>query len=157
MALIERLQKTTQATSWPGAIPLTYKYTAGRAGEKFLGALRDNGRFLGAECDACGIVYLPARTFCERCFARLEGSEVEVPNRGAVHTFAVSHQSYDEQPKEPSIVAMICLDGADGAIFHRLGEVELDRVAIGMQVEAVFKPKAERTGSLLDIEYFRPM
>jgi hypothetical protein len=29
-------------------------------------------------------------------------------------------------------------------------------VTIGMKVEAVWKPVGERTGSILDIEYFRP-
>jgi uncharacterized OB-fold protein len=29
-------------------------------------------------------------------------------------------------------------------------------VEIGMTVEAVFKPKEERVGSILDIQYFKP-
>jgi uncharacterized OB-fold protein len=38
-----------------------------------------------------------------------------------------------------------------------MGEVELDQVEIGMTVEAVFKPKSKRIGSILDIKYFKPV
>jgi uncharacterized OB-fold protein len=38
-----------------------------------------------------------------------------------------------------------------------LDEVHLDDLDIGMSVEAVFKPKGEREGSILDIKYFRPV
>jgi uncharacterized OB-fold protein len=37
-----------------------------------------------------------------------------------------------------------------------LGEIKPDKLTIGMAVEAVWKPVGERTGSILDIAYFRP-
>ena len=45
----------------------------------------------------------------------------------------------------------------DGGLVHRLDEVEPVEIEIGMPVEAVFKPQAERQGSILDILYFRPV
>ena len=70
---------------------------------------------------------------------------------------SLSYETYDEQPKEtPTIVAAIALDGADTVLMHWLGEVDIDDCAIGMPVEAVFAPKAQRTGSILDVKYFRP-
>ena len=52
---------------------------------------------------------------------------------------------------------MIRLDGASsGGFLHKLDEVAPDDVTIGMAVEAVWKPVEERTGSILDIAYFRP-
>ena len=52
---------------------------------------------------------------------------------------------------------MIRLDGAsDGGFLHKLGDVAPDDVRIGMAVEAVWRPLAERTGSILDIAHFRP-
>jgi hypothetical protein len=51
---------------------------------------------------------------------------------------------------------VIAIDGSDGGFLHTLGEVEPGEVTIGMKVEAVWKPVGERTGSILDIEYFRP-
>jgi len=44
----------------------------------------------------------------------------------------------------------------DGGIFHRLGDVNHEEVTIGMTIEAVFKPKSKRQGSILDIKHFRP-
>ena len=157
MALVERLGKATEATSWKGEIPLTYVYTPGRAGEVFLKALRDEGRFLGARCQACALTYVPPRIFCERCFARIEDSFVDLGSRGVVEAFTICHESFDGRRKpEPSIVAMIRLEGADGLLMHRLGGVAPDAVRSGMVVEAVFKPKKAREGSILDVEHFEP-
>jgi uncharacterized OB-fold protein len=44
----------------------------------------------------------------------------------------------------------------DGGIIQRLGEVDIQDISIGMKVAAVLKPPIERTGSILDISYFRP-
>ena len=52
---------------------------------------------------------------------------------------------------------MIEIDGASsGGFLHYLGEVKPDEIRIGMKVKAVWKPPEERTGSILDIRYFRP-
>jgi hypothetical protein len=40
--------------------------------------------------------------------------------------------------------------------MHKLGEVDPQRIEVGMEVEAVWKPDGEREGSILDIRYFRP-
>jgi uncharacterized OB-fold protein len=45
----------------------------------------------------------------------------------------------------------------DGGIIHRIGEVEPESLAFGMQMEAVLEPKSKRQGSILDIKYFRPV
>jgi hypothetical protein len=37
-----------------------------------------------------------------------------------------------------------------------LGDVDPQQVHIGMKVQAVWKPPAEREGSILDIKHFRP-
>jgi uncharacterized OB-fold protein len=57
---------------------------------------------------------------------------------------------------EPELPAVISIDGSDGGFLHMLGEIKPDEVTIGMKVEAVWKPVGERTGSILDIAYFRP-
>jgi uncharacterized OB-fold protein len=81
---------------------------------------------------------------------------VDVGTEGEVHTFTLLFEDLDGTPREePEIVAFIILE--DGGLVHRLDEVELDDLDIGMPVEAVFKPKGERKGSILDIKYFRPV
>ncbi|HIC93243.1 MAG TPA: Zn-ribbon domain-containing OB-fold protein [Anaerolineae bacterium] len=157
MSLLERLERVDEAKAWPGEIPITSRYTVGLAGERFFREIKDNARFLGTRCQGCGITYVPPRLYCERCFAKLD-DWVEVKPTGTVHTYTVLHLALDGSPlEEPEILAFIVLDGSDGGLVHRLGEVAPDEVEIGMRVEAVFKPKAERKGSMLDIEYFRPI
>ncbi len=157
MALIERFQKTTDVTYWEGHIPMNYIYTVGRAGEKFFREIIA-GKLFGARCDSCKITYVPPRTYCEKCFARLEDNYVEVGTKGTVHTFTQCYETFDAiKKKEPSIVAVIRIDGTDGGLVHWLGEVDFEKVSIGMPVEAVFKPKKDREGSILDIKYFKPV
>ena len=157
MSLLERLERVDEAKAWPGEIPITSRYTVGLAGERFFREIKDNARFLGTRCQGCGITYVPPRLYCERCFAKLD-DWVEVKPTGTVHTYTVLHLALDGSPlEELEILAFIVFDGSDGGLVHRLGEVAPDEVEIGMRVEAVFKPKAERKGSMLDIEYFRPI
>jgi uncharacterized OB-fold protein len=94
--------------------------------------------------------------FCERCF-RPTTRWVELPGTGVVQTFSICHVSWDMQPlAEPEIPAVVALDGSDGGLMHLLGGIRWEQVRIGLPVEAVWKPDAERSGSILDIRYFRP-
>ncbi|MDQ7778467.1 MAG: Zn-ribbon domain-containing OB-fold protein [Planctomycetota bacterium] len=157
MALIERMQKRPDLTYWEGKIPMNYVYTVGRAGEKFFQEFK-NGKIFGAKCGACDITYVPPRTYCEKCFARLEDSYINVGLRGTVHAFAECHEAFDGSRKDkPSIVAIVRIDGTQGGLYHWLGKVSFSDVRIGMPVEAVFKTGKSRKGSILDIEYFKPV
>ena len=42
-------------------------------------------------------------------------------------------------------------------IMHKLGKVNPKQVRVGMRVRAVWKPAAQRTGSITDILYFEPI
>jgi len=158
MALVERHQRSDKITLVKSEIPLNYLYSAGRAGEKFLTEIRDNEKIVGTYCEACDITYVPPRIYCERCFERLEDSYREVPGRGTVESYTLSYENFDGTRKEdPTIVAMIMIDGTDGGLVHWLGEIDPEDVFIGLMVEAVYKPKEEREGSVLDIKYFKPL
>ena len=157
MALIERIQNSPDATYWPGKIPMTYIYTAGRAGEAFFKKLRDQGKFIGARCEDCDLTYFPPRIFCERCFDHLD-EWVEVPPTGRIYTFTTVHLDLDgNHLPEPRLMAFGQLDGADGGLVHYVGEAQPEDICIGTRVEAVFKDKKERKGVIRDIEYFRPV
>jgi len=41
--------------------------------------------------------------------------------------------------------------------MHKLGEVDPEKVYIGMRVKAVWKPAEERQGAITDILYFKPI
>ncbi len=155
MPILEKVDKLHHTIAWPGDIPITNRYTAGIAGERFFREIKDHARFLGTRCEACGLTYVPPTMFCERCFAQLD-AWMEVASTGTVFTYTVLHLDLDDKPlAEPDILAYVKLDGSDGGLVHRLREVRPDQVEIGMRVEAVFKPEAEREGSILDIRYFR--
>jgi uncharacterized OB-fold protein len=156
MALAERHDKTTELTYWEGEIPVNFLYTTGRAGEAFFKAI-GRGKLLAAKCDACDVTYVPPKTYCERCFARLEGSYREVAAKGEVHAFTICHKKMDGTPSEkPIVMAVVKIDKTDGFLVHYLGEVKPKDVRIGMPVKAVFASKKERKGSILDIKYFKP-
>jgi len=132
-----------------------YEWDTGVAVGGFLEGLGE-GRLLGRSCSGCGRVLVPPRMFCERCFRGTDGW-VEVETTGTVQTFSVCHVAWDMQPLDPpQLPAVIAIDGSDGGLLHVLGEVEPGEVTIGMAVEVVWRNVGERTGSILDIAYFRP-
>jgi uncharacterized OB-fold protein len=157
MAITGKVDKLHHAVSWEGDMPITSRYSAGIAGERFLREIKDNARILGTRCEECDLVYVPAMMFCERCFAELD-QWVELPNRGWVFTHTVLYRDLDDKPLDPpAILVYVKLEGADGGLVHYLGETDVEAVYIGMEVEAVFKEATEREGSILDIQYFRPI
>jgi len=100
-------------------------------------------------------MFLPMIYF-ERCFSELK-EWLEVPNQGAVHTFTISYVDLGgKRLAEPIIVSLVKFDGVYSRLVHRLGKVKPEEVRIGMPVEVVFKPKAQRNGSIFDIKYFMP-
>lgn len=154
---LDKVTQVAQTKPWHDEIPVYGQYTFGIAGERFFREIKDNGRIMGAKCAKCDLIYVPPRIYCERCFSELtEWLEISTP--GVIHTFTASYVDLDgNRLEEPVIVALVKFDGVYGGLVHHLREVEAAEVSIGMPVEMVLKPKAERTGSILDINYFRPM
>ena len=153
---LEKISDAREIRHWPGHMETDYIYTMGIAGERFFNEIKKSGRIMGAKCKKCGTVYVPPRTYCERCFERLE-QWLDVGKRGIVHTYTLAHIDINgSKLKEPTIYAMIKIDGTNGGLIHKLGNVDPEKVKIGQKVEAVFKPKQKREGSINDIEYFKP-
>jgi uncharacterized OB-fold protein len=134
-----------------------YAWDTGIAVSEFLRGLR-RGVILARECRQCRRVLVPPRMFCEQCF-RPTDRWVEVADTGRVNTYSICHIRWDMEPlSEPELPAVIEIDGASRGIgiMHKLGEVDPADLAVDMAVEAVWAPEEERTGSILDIRYFRP-
>lgn len=154
--ITDKIDKPMEVRTWPGAIPVHNLYTAGVAGERFLRAIKFDGKLLVTVCQGCKKEFLPPKIFCPFCLAELTEWK-EVPARGRVETFTVAREGISGEPlPEPKVFAFIRLSSA-GGLIHQLGEIAPDQVKIGLKVEAVFKPGPERTGSILDIRYFRPI
>lgn len=133
-------------------------YYVGEFRTKFFEELRDNKRILGVKCPECNCVYVPPRKICPRCFGELS-EWVPVGNKGIVLAYTTVY--YDTriqtvQPKKPPFTyAIIKLDGSDTGLVHFVDEYHEQDLKIGIRVEAVFKD--QRTGSILDIEHFKPV
>ncbi len=137
----------------PGTIPVSHRYTAGVAGQRFFRALADRGVFLATRCAPCAVTYCPARAFCERCMAALH-EEVEVGPEGTLASFTVVRLGLDgRRLAKPVTVGAIRLRGADTVLVHRVGG-DPGSLAIGATVEPVLRDPARRTGSLDDVECF---
>lgn len=147
--------KNTDTRAWPGEIPLESLYTAGLAGQMFFSALQERGEIVGTRCDPCQQVYVPARAFCERCFAEL-ANPVTVKPEGTLVSFTFCAYDRDQRPLDsPQALALVRLDGATTVMLHYLLKVSRpEQVRIGARVRALIKPKPKRTGSILDIEGF---
>lgn len=137
---------------------LRYAWDTGVAVGRFLAELRQ-GRLIGRRCRRCQRVLVPPRMFCEECF-RPTDEWVYLQDTGIVNTYSVSYIRWDaSRTSTPSIPAVIEIDGASPGmgILHLLGDVSPDDVKVGMRVRAAWKPARQRTGSVLDIRYFRPI
>lgn len=145
-----------QIKKWHGEIPIRSLYTPGLGGKIFFKALKEKGELVGTRCDTCKQVYLPARSFCERCFAELT-KEVRVKPQGVVKSFTLCNVDHDgRRLKQPLALALVQFEGATTFFLHRVLDVsDPSNLSIGSRVKVVIKPRTKRTGSILDVEGFR--
>src|SRR5260370_9941547 len=139
---------------WPGSIPISHRYTAGLAGDRFFRALAERGAFLATRCGRCSVVYCPPAAFCERCLEAIE-EELDVGPSATLESFTVVRIGFDGEPlAAPRVVGLIRLDGPDTCLVHRVGE-DPAALSVGIALEAVLRAPDARTGSLDDVEHFR--
>lgn len=103
-------------------------------------------------------ILFPPRMFCEDCFTPTN-EWVHVKDTGMIQTYSISYLDTDARRiKDPVYVRVLSVDGASElqGMMHYFGEVSEKTIKIGMKVKAKLKPKKERSGSILDIENFRP-
>ena len=152
--MLEKIALPDEVRRWDGEFPVRHRYTPGVAGSAFFTALRDRGVLLGSRCEACSYTYVPARLFCERCFAEL-AADTEVGPGGALVSFTIGFVGLEGEPlEEPETIGLVRLDGADSVLVHRVLDAD-EPLEIGERVEVVLRPDGERTGTILDIEGLR--
>ncbi len=141
---------------WRGNMEADYIYSAGVAGDRFLREIRDNERLMGTYCPTCDVLYMPPRLYCENCFTEMTEWE-EVPNKGVIETYTVAFvDERGERLEAPVVWAMVRFPGVKGGLLNRVDLPEED-IDIGMEVEAVFKPRGQARGSITDILHFKPI
>ena len=147
--------KVTGVRSRPDA---RYEFSAGEAMSRFLEELRA-GKLIARTCNGCKRILFPPRMFCEECYRPTDEWRY-IRDTGTIETYSVSYIDQDaKRITEPILVGVVSLDGASPkmGMMHYFGEMTKDEIAIGLRVKAVWKPAEERTGSVLDIRYFRPL
>jgi uncharacterized OB-fold protein len=98
---------------------------------------------------------VPARLFCERCFAELD-PDTEVGPAGELVSFTIVYVGADGEPlDEPVTLGLVRLDRADAVLCHLVLDAGDEPLGVGQRVEVVLRPPHERTGSILDIAGFR--
>ncbi len=147
--------KVSQTRYRPSA---KFAWSAGEAMSRFLNELKE-GNLVGRECRGCKRILFPPRMFCEECF-KPTTRWVQLKDTGTIETYSISYIDKDaKRITEPIFVGVISIDGASEkmGLMHYFGEVSKDEIHIGMKVRAKWKPADQREGSVLDIEYFRPL
>jgi uncharacterized OB-fold protein len=136
-------------------IHLTYQHSTSPEESRYLRGLAD-GRLLGQRCPRCAKVYIPPRGACPTDGVPTT-DEVELPDVGTVTTFCIVNVPFPGQRiKPPYVAAYVLLDGADIAFLHLILGCEASEVRMGMRVRAVWRPAAEWTTSMQNIEHFAP-
>lgn len=147
--------KVTGVKSRPDA---RYLFSAGEAMSRFLAEMQ-RGRFIARVCHGCKRTLFPPRMFCEECYRPTDEWKL-IQDTGTIETFSVSYLDKDaKRIADPILVGVVSLDGASPkmGMMHYFGEMTKDQIHIGMRVRAVWKPSEQRTGSVLDVRYFRPL
>jgi hypothetical protein len=153
---IDKITDPRKIRHWLGHMEADYHYTLGIVGERFLNEIKQNARIMGNKCKRCGVVYVPPRMYCEKCFEKLE-EWLDVGTKGKVYTYTTAYVDTDgSRLAKPVIYALIKFGNTCGGLVHKLGGVKPNEVRIGMHVEAVFKLEGKRKGSITDIKYFKP-
>jgi uncharacterized OB-fold protein len=153
--MLEKIVSLDDVRRWEGDMPVRHRYTPGVAGEAFFTALKERGVVLGSRCASCNYTYVPARSFCERCFGELSAG-TEVGPGGDLVSFTIVFQGIEGEPLDrPQALGAVRLDGADAVLIHRVLEPGDEPLEIGQRVEVVLKSEGDRTGSILDLEGFR--
>ena len=137
---------------------LRYEWDMGQAIGRYLAELKE-GRLIARACRKCERVMIPPRMFCERCF-RPTDEWVYLKDTGKIFTFSLCYVSWNvKRLKQPEVPAVIEIDGASPGmgILHVVKRIAPKKVRIGMAVQAVWKPKPERIGSVTDIAYWEPI
>ena len=155
MTIKEKITRPEDFKYVYGDFPVEYLYTAGTALEPFFINLKEKGKFTGATCKSCGMVYVPPTIFCERCFERTE-KPVNINNDGYVESFTISYLDVDgNRLDKPIVWGLVTLVGASTTLLHKL-LCNPEDAWIGMTVTAKFRPKNKRVGGMEDIEGFVP-
>src|SRR3954454_618226 len=143
----------TRTLSAPVTVAFDYTRSTGPVLGRFLTGLRD-GVVVGGRTSE-GTVVVPPPEF-DPVTHEAVTDFVEVASTGPVPSWSGGREPVKHQPLDrPFAFALVTLDGADTPLLHALDVSSPDDVETGMRVRVRWR--AERTGSITDIECFEPV
>jgi len=150
----EKKQELLSVTS--GTTYQPYSWSVGKFGSKFLTELKDNKKLIGSKCPKCGMVYVPPRKVCGRCYVAMD-EFVPLTDEGEIYVCTIIRFGFVDpetgvQRPVPYGYAFIKLDGADTCLTHFVNCTDPEKLKVGARVKAVFEDN--RKGSVVDIKYF---
>lgn len=132
-----------------------FTWSVGETVGTFFTEMRDNGHLLGKRCKSCGKVFCPPQDYCEHCFDNMD-EWVELEDRGVIRAWTRMEHYFPGMPCDlPFAYALIQINGADTNLVHILRFTNFDDLAVGSEVQAVWKEPEEREGNIFDIAYFK--
>ncbi len=149
--------KNIEPLVYQSKISVPYFWWAGETASRFLDGLAVEKKIQGTKCGKCQKVFVPPRKACPQCHHK-EMSWTDLPPEGTLVSFTVARRQLAAVPREvPVVYGLVRLDGADTSILHQLGEVDPDKVSIGMRVCAKFVDETPEAKTIMAIEYFKPV
>ncbi|HEY5503226.1 MAG TPA: zinc ribbon domain-containing protein [Candidatus Anoxymicrobiaceae bacterium] len=140
-----------------GHIEYDFGWHMGPYWSKYLNEMRDNGRFMGVKCSECGMVYIPPRKACARCYKEMN-EWVECGPEGILKGFTVVRFPYIDPNnghlmKVPFTAVWINLDGSDTRMMHFCDELDEMKLEVGMRMKAIWAKKPRPT-SIHAVDHF---
>ncbi len=140
-----------------GHLEYDFGWHLGPYWSKYLTEMRDNGRIMGTKCPSCGMVYIPPRAVCGRCYVGMD-EWVECGPDGLLKGFTVVRFPYIDPNtgslmKVPFTAVWINLDGSDTRMMHFCDELDEMKLEVGMRMRAVWAKKP-RPMSIHAIDHF---
>ncbi len=139
--------------------PANFIWSTGFMMQRFIEELAGR-KILGVKCPGCGYTYIPPRSRCGKCYAKIEEKNlVTLSGKGTLVSYTTGHVALDGQGnfidlQEPAIIGAIRLENADSTIFMPLEGIKPQDVCAGLKVEVQWRE--ETKGELADIRSFKP-
>ncbi|QGA54146.1 DNA-binding protein [Sulfolobus sp. E5-1-F] len=94
-----------------------YEYTVGPAGEQFFNGLKQS-KIVGSKCSKCGRIYVPARSYCEHCFVKIENYVEINKDEAYVDSYTIIYND-DEGNKlaQPVYIVLIRFPNVEGGLL----------------------------------------
>ena len=152
----------------PYRMTLRWTEPAGYFTNRYFLKMRDNAELWGIKCTKCGNIWIPPEIVCGKCKIRIEDKEENWIKLGNKGTLLFAYQVTGAREIDPSTgwhpagqvfnpMGFIRPDGGNEwtILAHVMDAEDTSNLKSGMRVEAVWKPREERTGTMQDIKFWR--